>query len=125
MTGSCVEIRNRMMREQVEGVRDWAIACLKVARMGCQQGEGRRRVEPALMERVNGVKDWAANRLKKSKTGHHEGEGRKRVTLRVIELCSVFGLQRPLAAQLKGLHLSSVNVEEYEVLGFNHGSNGP
>jgi len=101
-------------------VRDWAVACLRVVRMGRQQGEGRK--QPALSERVNRAKEWAANRFKKSKTGCHEGEG---IMLRVIELCSAFGPPRPLTGSLSGLHLSSVNVEEYEVLGFGQGGNDP
>ena len=101
----------------MEGTRDWTMACLKVARMGHQQGEGRK--QPALRERVNGVRDWAANYFKRSETGHREGEGRRRVTLRVIELCSALSPETSKFAR-GGLHLSSVKVEEHE--GF---SNGP
>jgi len=121
--GSCPEVWDRMLGERVDGVRDWAIACLKVARMGCKRGEGRK--QHLLRERVNGVKDWATNWFKKSKTGCDEGEGRKRITLRVIELCSAFGPPAPPTDPLPRAYLSSVNVEEYEVLGFGQGGNGP
>jgi len=104
----------------VDGVRDWAIARLKAARMGCKQGEGRK--QHLLRERVNGVKEWAATRFEKSKAGRHEGEG---IMLRVIELCSASGPPRPLTTSLSGFHLRSVNVEEYEVLGFGQGGSGP
>ena len=105
----------------MEGVRDWAIARLKVARVGCQRGEGRKR--PALSEQTIGMRGWAANHFKESRTGRHEGEGRKGVTLRVIELRSGFSPQTPFIRA--GLHLSSVNVEEHEVLGLGQGSNSP
>jgi len=111
-----------MLRKQVEGVRDWAIGCLEGASAGCQQGEGREK--PTLKEQMGSVKDRAADWFKKSKTGHHKGEGRKRITLRVIELRSVDGPLTPVNRSPWGLHLDSVKAEEYEVLGFGHGSNG-
>ena len=97
VTGSCTEAWDRMLREEVDGVRDLAVACLRVVRMGRQQGEGRK--QPALSERVNRAKEWAANRFKKSKTGCHEGEG---IMLRVIELCSASVLRDPSPVPSRG-----------------------
>jgi len=72
--GSCTEVWDEMLREQVGGVSDWAIACLKVGRMGRQQGEGK--WQAALREQVSGVRDWAANRNRKPDiTREREGRG--------------------------------------------------
>ena len=103
----------------MEGVRDWAIGCLEGVSAGCQQGEGREK--PTLREQVGSVKGRAAGWFKRSKTGHHKGEGRKRITLRVIELHSG---APPANHSPWGPRLGSVKVEEYEVLGFGHGSIG-
>ena len=70
---------------------------------------------------MGSVRDWAVNWFEKSRTGHHEGG---RTTLRVIELRSVYGPSTPLNRYPWGLCLGSVTVEEHEVLGSGHGSNG-
>jgi len=123
ITEPCTELWDQMLRKQVRGVRDWAIGCLEGASTGCQQGEGREK--PALSEQMGSVKDWATDWFKESNTGHHKGEGRKKITLRVIELHSAHSPPTPVNRSPWELHLGSVKVEEYEVLGFGHSSNGP
>jgi len=88
--GPYTEERKRELREQMEGLKDWVINCLK--RPKTKTGEGRE--EMMLMEQIKGVKDWAADYLKKPKTERREEEGRKGITLRVIELSSVFTLPK-------------------------------
>ena len=111
----------------MKGVKDWTIACLKAARMRCQEGQGGGRKETTLRERVKGVKDWVVGRSRESKMEHvrEEARGRKSTTLRVIELTLVPALPRPPRPGHDGqprFHLGSVKVEEHEVLGVDSSS---
>ena len=113
--GPYTEERKRALREQMKGVEDWTVDCLKRAKTGCQEGEGEGKV---LWEQMNDVKDWVVDRLRQlAKMGYHKGEGRKSTTLRVIELSLVPTPPRPAThgRQTSHLHLGSVKVEEHEV----------
>ena len=103
----------------MQGIKDWAIDCLKKPETGYREGEGRNETV-LLREQRRGVKDQAVDR-KKSETG-------RKMMLRVIELGSVLALPRPNVGILSSINapprfnLDSVKVEEYHV--WRSGSSG-
>jgi len=115
--GPYTEERKWELREEMEGMKDWAIECLKRPKTG----EGRK--EMTLMEQIKGVRDWAADYLKKQRTERCKEEERKGITLRVIELSSVFTLPKFGDANPPTPHLGCVKVKECGVWGIE--SNGP
>jgi len=100
------EQREQSLREEIQGVKDWTIDCLKEPETGCQEGEGREKV--VLREQMKRVKDRVAFRPKSKRR-------REKTTLRVIELISALTLPLPERGSPMWFHLDFVKVEEYEV----------
>jgi len=105
----------------MEGVKDWAIDCLKKPKTGHQEGErGKNGVSG---ERTRGLKGWGVGWLKKPNTEVHKGEEIQKTMLRVIKLNMAPTLQLVDEMDRPRFHLGSVKVEEYKVQGVD--SNGP
>jgi len=104
---SYTEQQKQVLRDQVQGVKDLAVDCLRKPETRHQEGEGRKKM--VLRKRgVGGVRYRTAD-CPKPKTG------RKKITLRVIELDSVLALPSPRAGIPLRFSLGSVRVEEYDV----------
>lgn len=107
--GPYTEQEKQTLRDQVQGVKDLAVDCLRKP----EKGDGRKKAVPK-KKQVRGTRCRTVD-CPKPKTG------RKEIKLRVIELSSVLSLPSPRAGIPLRFNLGSVKVEEYDV-GFD--SNG-
>jgi len=97
----------------MQGVKDWAIDCLKKPRTGHQEGGGGKNAVSG--EQMRGLRGWGVGWLKKPNTGVHKGEGSKKSTLRVIELSMAPTLPLVDETDRPRFHLGSVKIEEHKV----------
>ena len=103
---SYTEQQKQTLKDQLQGVKDLAVDCLRKLETGHQEGEITKKM--TLRKRVGGVRYRTADCPKPEM-------GRKKITLRVIELSSVLSLPSPRAGIPLRFNLGSVKAEEYDV----------